>query len=857
MHGFFALCPNRAHTDRGVRLLSVGLLFVAVLISSPTRAWSGEPLCAFEPETLVSLPEPAEHGIDTPMPIRMCVVPEPTSARDLTAPSVRDAWQRAQTLDSAERALLELQRVDEAMPRLRDLIQVQRGELLLQLERWADARQAFADAIDLTVDTEILLRARVGRVRALLAMGHRDATNELTMLRRHYPDLPEQPELEFALAQLRESEGKTREAIVTYRRIDVRHPGTAVGRRSRARLEAMRTEGVDVRPMPPTQRVERAERLVSRGPLSDARTAIAELLEESTLGATLRARVLFMAAKIARHEGRWADARRLLSQGHATGAAVGDEEDQERRTDRAEDMARAAQARERDEAERRIRQLRAGRTLQRHGTARIFGILRVAARAGLVEDVNECMAELVRRHIVPGLRLQAVLDSAGIVDDEHVVALLDESLTSRPGTMGLQATYHRARALQRLGRLAEAEIAFLQVIERDHGITPFYAMWSELQLADVRGAMLGLCGPDAQCRTAAEIPRDDGEAQDEETLQTDPEQLASKPEDTVPASASTREREFSEVLEGVRRLPGSAPEPREWDLDAAATRLEPLVQAHGQAFPWMGRAQDFLRLGERQEAGRQLYEAFLAWREANGRPIRRAGLESVARGAERPRRGVDWATRRARKRVTAEQRTEIAEIGELIGDIGVSTGWGGWDRVAERPRAYAESVERAARRHGLDPNLLFAVMRVESVYQKEIVSYAGAIGLCQIMPRTGQLIADAVGKQDYTSADLLDPDTNLDFAAWYLRSLIERFDGRLPLAIASYNGGPHNVRRWMQDLPADMPLDTFLEHIPFDQTHRYVRRVLTHYRAYRAQEGLPMIALSTALPEQQVDLVAF
>ena len=813
-------------------------------------------MCAFDPDTLVSLPELAEATIETPAPVRMCVAPEPTSAVDLTPPSVRDAWRRAHDLDSAERALLELQRVDEAMPRLRDVVALRRGELLMQLERWDDARQAFADSVDHTIDTDVLLHARVGRVRALLAMGHRDATNELTMLRRRYPELPEEPELELALAMMRERDGKTSEAISTYRRIDVRHPGTDVGRRARARLEAMRSEGIDVRPMPPTQRVERAERLVARGPLSDARTEIAQLLEDGTLGSTLRARVLFMAAKIARHEGRWADARLLLSQGHATGAAVGDADDQERRTERAEDMAHAALAREQDDAQRRIRQLRAGRTLQRHGTARVFGILRIAANAGLVDETNECMAELVRRHIVPGLRLQAALDAAGVADDAHIVALLDESLTSRPGTMGLQATYHRARALQRLGRLAEAEIAFLQVVERDHGITPFYAMWSQLQLAELRGAMLGLCGPDAQCRTAAQIAQtslgDDANGTD--ALQTDPEALASKPEDGPSRSAAPAEA--APALEGTRTMEGRV-RSRRYDLSAAIAKLEPIVDAHGEAFPWIGRALDFLRLGEREEANRQLYEAFLAWREANGRPIRRAGLESVARGAERPRRAVSWPVRRARQAIPATARRELAELGHLLGDFGVSTGWGGWDRVSERPRAYSDQVERAARRHGLDPNLLFAVMRVESVYQKEIVSYAGAIGLCQIMPRTGQLIADAMGKRDYTTADLLDPDTNLDFAAWYLRSLLERFDGRLPLAVASYNGGPHNVRRWMQGLPQDMPLDVFLEHIPFDQTHRYVRRVLTHYEAYRAQEGLPMIGLSTTLPAQRVDPVAF
>jgi soluble lytic murein transglycosylase len=90
-----------------------------------------------------------------------------------------------------------------------------------------------------------------------------------------------------------------------------------------------------------------------------------------------------------------------------------------------------------------------------------------------------------------------------------------------------------------------------------------------------------------------------------------------------------------------------------------------------------------------------------------------------------------------------------------------------------------------------------------------------------------------------------------------LASLLKRFDGRLPLAIASYNGGPHNVRLWMRNNHDKMPLDAFLERIPFSQTHRYVRRVLTHYAAYRAAAGLPMTELSVDLPEAKPDTIAF
>jgi soluble lytic murein transglycosylase len=157
-------------------------------------------------------------------------------------------------------------------------------------------------------------------------------------------------------------------------------------------------------------------------------------------------------------------------------------------------------------------------------------------------------------------------------------------------------------------------------------------------------------------------------------------------------------------------------------------------------------------------------------------------------------------------------------------------------------------VARAARIYGLDPDLLFAVMRVESVYQRRIISHAGAIGLMQIMPRTGRLIADKLGQRAMTATDLLDPRTNIEFSAWYFSSLLNRMDGRLPLAIASYNGGPHNVRAWIRHYGTHVPLDAFLERIPFTETKRYVRRVLGYYSSYKAQRGQRVDLMATVLP---------
>src|SRR6185295_16754586 len=242
------------------------------------------------------------------------------------------------------------------------------------------------------------------------------------------------------------------------------------------------------------------------------------------------------------------------------------------------------------------------------------------------------------------------------------------------------------------------------------------------------------------------------------------------------------------------------------------------------------------------------------YRQVHGRPVPNAGIEAVYRGLAE-RRVPDGRMRLARLGLSDAERRRLAEAADLLGDPGAAVSLGG--PRARLPRPYEPYVRAAAARYRLDPDLLFAVMRVESVYNRRIVSPAGAIGLLQIMPRTGRLIATELGRADFTPADLLDPETNVELAAWYLASLLARFDGRLPLAVAAYNGGPHNVRRWLAACDPDMPMDSFLERIPFTETHRYVRRVLGHYAAYKAQSGSDIAVLDTTLPRPEADSVGF
>lgn len=122
-------------------------------------------------------------------------------------------------------------------------------------------------------------------------------------------------------------------------------------------------------------------------------------------------------------------------------------------------------------------------------------------------------------------------------------------------------------------------------------------------------------------------------------------------------------------------------------------------------------------------------------------------------------------------------------------------------------------VEQAARRRGLDPALVLAVVSVESGFRPEAVSPKGAQGLMQLMPRT----AASLGVED-----AFDPEQNLDAGVRHLESLLKLYDGNLTRALAAYNAGQGAVARH-----GGVP--------PYRETREYVRRVLERYRAKQAK----------------------
>ena len=123
-------------------------------------------------------------------------------------------------------------------------------------------------------------------------------------------------------------------------------------------------------------------------------------------------------------------------------------------------------------------------------------------------------------------------------------------------------------------------------------------------------------------------------------------------------------------------------------------------------------------------------------------------------------------------------------------------------------------------------------MRQESTYRDYVVSSAGAIGYIQVMPLTGAKMAYLLNEPTYSPKDLEHPKINLYYGISYFAKLMERFDNAFPLAIASYNGGPHNLSRWMLQLKDDVDIDEMVEHIAFDETRIYTKKVTGHFGRY-------------------------
>ena len=146
------------------------------------------------------------------------------------------------------------------------------------------------------------------------------------------------------------------------------------------------------------------------------------------------------------------------------------------------------------------------------------------------------------------------------------------------------------------------------------------------------------------------------------------------------------------------------------------------------------------------------------------------------------------------------------------------------------PMAYKDIVLSQAKKQGIEASWVYGVLRQESGFMADARSGAGALGLMQLMPRTGRLTARHLKFRIRSNKELLNVKKNIRLGSAYLRRMLDANDGNGVLATASYNAGPYRVKQWLPN--QDMPSDIWVETIPYTETRNYVRRVMSYTVIY-------------------------
>ncbi len=154
------------------------------------------------------------------------------------------------------------------------------------------------------------------------------------------------------------------------------------------------------------------------------------------------------------------------------------------------------------------------------------------------------------------------------------------------------------------------------------------------------------------------------------------------------------------------------------------------------------------------------------------------------------------------------------------------------------PRPYWADLKRFSLANGLDPYLIASLIRQESEFNPLAVSRANAVGLMQLLPKTGKVVAHEVELKRYNPTQLFTPTVNLQLGTRYFRGMVDKFGGSFEHALAAYNAGSDRVEEWMGQGPyRDSP--EFVESIPFTETREYVQAIMRNAAVYKQLYGAP------------------
>ena len=162
------------------------------------------------------------------------------------------------------------------------------------------------------------------------------------------------------------------------------------------------------------------------------------------------------------------------------------------------------------------------------------------------------------------------------------------------------------------------------------------------------------------------------------------------------------------------------------------------------------------------------------------------------------------------------------------------------------PLPYEAALRREAAKNNFDPMFAAGLIRQESTFQSDAVSHANAIGLMQVLPKTGRLLARQI-KIRYVKNKLFDPDYNIELGMVYISNLVQQF-GSPEAAAAAYNAGEDRISAWKAERNYE-EVPELVESIPFTETREYVQIVLRNAQLYRMIYGQPSVATQASTNE--------
>lgn len=302
------------------------------------------------------------------------------------------------------------------------------------------------------------------------------------------------------------------------------------------------------------------------------------------------------------------------------------------------------------------------------------------------------------------------------------------------------------------------------------------------------------------------------------------------------ARTSLRNAEWTNLLADIAAMPAAERESEEWRYwRAVALQRSGQLLAARSALAHLAKERSyygFLAADELGESYTLAHSELPADEAAIGVLERRA---DIVRARELFLVGLDsrgrseWDT--IVRSLNPAEKTQAAILADRWGwhsrAISTAASLGEYDDLAIRyPLPYQPLFERSSSDASISPTWAYGIARSESLFMRDVRSQAGAVGLMQLMPATGREVAQQIRLPYSGIQTLTQPESNIRLGTSYLGRMAQRYGGNAVLATAAYNAGPHRVDRWLPET-GSIDARVWIENIPFNETRKYVKRVLS------------------------------